>query len=108
MSDKPSTPYYAVIFSSVRTDNDEGYAETIELMLDLGLKHEGCLGIDSVNDGTNGISVTYWRDLESIKSWKEVSAHEVAQKLGREKWYESYTTRIAKVEREYSFNKSNN
>ena len=96
-------PYYAVIFTSVRTDNDQGYERMIDHMMDLGLKHPGCLGIDSVNDGDKGISVTYWRDLESIKSWKDVADHEVAQKLGREKWYKSYTTRITLVEREYSF-----
>lgn len=101
-------PYYAVIFTSERTDDDRGYDQMIEHMMDLGLKHDGCLGIDSVNNGSNGISITYWRDLESIKSWKEVADHEVAQKLGRERWYKSYTTRITKVEREYSFEKPEN
>ena len=105
MNKKPSPPYYAVIFSSVRTDNDDEYADTIELMMDLGLKHSGCLGFESVNEGDTGISVSYWKDLESIKAWKQVTEHITAQKMGREKWYKSYTTRIAKVEREYSFEK---
>ncbi len=105
MNNKPSPPYYAVIFSSVRTDDDDGYAQTIEHMMDIGLKHDGCLGLESVNDGDMGISVSYWKDLESIKSWKQVADHITAQKLGREKWYKSYTTRIAKVEREYSYEK---
>lgn len=105
MSKKPSPPYYAVIFSSVRTDNDDGYAQTVEHMMDLGLKHPGCLGFDSVNEGDNGISVSYWKDLDSIKAWKAVADHITAQELGRKKWYKSYTTRIAKVEREYSFEK---
>lgn len=103
MSDKPSPPYYAVIFSSVRTDNDDGYAQTIEHMMDLGLKHPGCLGLESVSEGDKGISVSYWKDLNSIQDWKQVADHMTAQKMGREKWYKSYTTRIAKVEREYSF-----
>ncbi|MBL4612353.1 MAG: antibiotic biosynthesis monooxygenase [Emcibacter sp.] len=108
MSDKPAPPYYAVIFSSVRTDNDDGYAQTIDHMLDLGLKHPGCLGFDNVSEGDTSISVSYWKDLESIKSWKQVADHITAQKLGREKWYKSYTTRIALVEREYSYEKSEN
>lgn len=105
MSKKPSPPYYAVIFSSIRTDNDEGYAETIDLMMELGLKHEGCLGFESLNEGDAGISISYWKDLGSIQDWKKVAEHITAQKMGREKWYESYTTRIAKVEREYSYEK---
>ncbi|MCK5425267.1 MAG: antibiotic biosynthesis monooxygenase [Emcibacter sp.] len=105
MSEKPSLPYYAVIFSSVRTDNNDGYAQTVEHMMDLGLKHPGCLGFESVNEGDNGISVSYWKDLDSIKAWKAVADHITAQELGRKKWYKSYTTRIAKVEREYSFEK---
>ena len=105
MSNKPLPPYYAVIFTSVRTDNDDGYAGMIEHMLDIGLKYPGCLGIESVNEGSTGISVSYWKNLDSIKAWKENADHDVAQRLGRERWYKSYTTRIAKVEKEYSFEK---
>ncbi len=105
MNEKPSPPYYAVIFSSVRTDDDEGYLQTVQHMMELGLKHPGCLGFESVNDGGTGISVSYWKDRDSIKSWKQVADHITAQEMGRKKWYKSYTTRIAKVEREYSYEK---
>lgn len=103
MSKKPALPYYAVIFSSIRTGNDEGYAETIDRMMALGTTHPGCLGFESVSEGDQGISVSYWKDLDSIRDWKQVTEHVAAQKAGREKWYKSYTTRIAKVERDYSF-----
>ena len=105
MTSPAFTPYYAVIFTSVRTDNNDDYEETLQHMIDMGSNHPGCLGIDSVSEGDQGISVTYWKDLESIKSWKKVTDHLVAQKMGREKWYKSYTTRITLVEREYSFEK---
>jgi hypothetical protein len=36
----PSPPYYAVIFSSVRTEGDNGYSEMSEKMLELALKSE--------------------------------------------------------------------
>ena len=103
MSEKDFVPYYAVIFTSVRTDNDEGYAQTLEHMIETGAKHPGCLGIESVSEGDQGISVTYWKDLESIKDWKKDTDHIMAQKMGRKKWYKRYTTRIALVERDYSF-----
>ena len=52
-----------------------------------------------------GITVSYWQDLDSIKKWKENAEHSIAQVQGRKKWYQSYKTRIAKVERDYGFEK---
>jgi heme-degrading monooxygenase HmoA len=98
------TPYYAVIFTSVRTDIEEGYAEMAQLMVDLASLQEGFLGVESARNEI-GITVSYWKDLESIAKWKENAEHLIAQQLGREKWYESFTTRICLVEREYSFKK---
>jgi len=98
----PEPPYYAVIFTSVRTDGDNGYAEMADKMTELAKKQPGFLGIESAREQI-GISVSYWRDLESIKQWKENLEHQVARKKGKETWYRQFTTRIAKVEREYSF-----
>ena len=97
----PKPPYYAVIFTSVSTDHTDGYAETAARMAELASQQPGYLGIESARSDI-GITVSYWRDLESIKSWKKNAEHLVAQKNGREKWYASYTTRIALVERDYS------
>jgi len=91
-----------VIFTSVTTELTTGYAEMSAKMLALAAKQPGYLGVDSARESV-GITVSYWHDLESIKAWKEKSQHLQAQKLGRDKWYSCYTTRVAKVEREYSF-----
>jgi len=98
----PKPPYYAVIFTSVSATDTEGYDETAARMAELALQQPGYLGIESARSDV-GITVSYWRDLESIKSWKKNAEHLLAQKNGREKWYSSYTTRIALVERDYSF-----
>ena len=95
-------PYYAVIFTSTRTSIDEGYAEMGTKMVELAQQQEGFLGIESARNDI-GITVSYWRDLESIKNWKNNLDHIDAQLKGRNKWYENYTVRIALVEREYSF-----
>jgi heme-degrading monooxygenase HmoA len=92
-------PYYAVIFTSTLAI-DEGYSEMAILMEKLAKQQDGFIGIDSAREEV-GITVSYWRDLDSIKIWKENVAHLQAQKLGKEKWYKSYAVRIAKVEREY-------
>lgn len=95
-------PYYAVIFTSKRTAIEEGYAEMAELMVSLARQQEGFIGVESARNEI-GITVSYWRDLESIKRWKQQTDHLLAQQKGRELWYAAYTTRICLVEREYSF-----
>lgn len=95
-------PYYAVIFTSVSTENNEGYSEMAEVMETLAQQQEGYLGIESARNEI-GITVSYWRDLESIRNWKQNMDHLEAQRKGRASWYQSYTVRIALVEREYSF-----
>lgn len=95
-------PYYAVVFTNIRTDSDdEGYGQTADAMVELAQKQPGYLGIESVRDQAGvGITVSYWRDLESIKRWKEVGDHKTAQDCGHAKWYRAYTLRICKVESE--------
>ncbi len=102
ISQTPPPPYYAVIFSSMRTAIEEGYEAMAEEMVRLAELQPGYLGHESVRDGL-GITVSYWESLEAIKSWKANTDHLVAQKFGREKWYAAYKTRIALVERDYGF-----
>ncbi len=98
----PKPPYYAVIFSSLKSADDKGYAEMANFMVDLASKQEGFLGIESARQEL-GITVSYWKDLASIRNWKANSDHLIAQKFGREQWYQAYKTRICLVERDYDF-----
>ena len=100
----PSPPYYAVIFSSTRTEGDNGYSEMSDKMIELASKQDGFLGLESAREDI-GITVSYWRDLKSIKKWKKNTEHTVARKRGRSDWYRSFKTRIARVERDYGFEK---
>ncbi len=96
----PAPPYYAVIFSSLRTEVDDGYADMAEQMVALATQQPGFLGVESAREGL-GITVSYWESLEAIRHWKAHTDHLLAQKMGREKWYAAYKTRICKVERDY-------
>src|SRR4051812_25874337 len=97
----PEPPYYAVIFTSVRTDEDHAdYQDASARMNELAAQQPGFLGVESAREGI-GITVSYWRDLESIAAWKRHADHVMAQRMGRERWYSHYRTRIARVEREY-------
>ena len=98
----PNPPYYAVIFSSIRTEMDADYAETANLMMKLASEQVGFLGVESARNDV-GITVSYWENLEAIKNWRINTAHQIAQKKGRSDWYKHYKTRIAKVERDYEF-----
>ena len=100
----PKTPYYAVIFTSINTAEGSDYSEMADLMVQLAQKQDGYLGIESARNEL-GITVSYWRDLESIKKWKENTEHSIARERGRKEWYQSFKTRIALVERDYGFEK---
>lgn len=103
----PKPPYYAVIFTSIRTDVDQGYAQTADAMVELGSKQPGFLGIESTRgDDGLGITVSYWRTLDDIRKWKQVGDHLAAQAAGRGKWYRAYVTRVAKVEYDYEFRRA--
>lgn len=95
-------PYYAVIFTSARTEGDNGYSDMSKLMEHLAKQQVGYMGMESARNDV-GITVSYWKDLEAIHQWKLQTDHLVAQQKGRSDWYTWYQIRICKVEREYGF-----
>lgn len=98
----PSPPYYAVIFTSIRTATDDGYGDMAVRMVELAQQQPGFLGVESARNEV-GITVSYWESLEAIRAWKQHAEHQLAQQTGRTHWYETYKVRICKVEREYGF-----
>ncbi|MDT3396455.1 antibiotic biosynthesis monooxygenase [Streptomyces sp. B1866] len=100
----PAPPYYVVVFTSVRTPGDDGYGKRAEEMLKLAAEQPGFLGVDSARDpGGLGITVSYWRDEESIAGWREHTEHTLTRAYGRERWYKSFTVHVARVERGYGY-----
>ena len=98
----PAPPYYAVIFSNLRTEGDHGYDAMAERMVELGATMPGFLGIESVRDGL-GITISYWESEEAISHWHEQAEHKLAQQKGYEIWYQSFKLRVCKIERDYDF-----
>lgn len=98
----PEPPYYAVIFTSLRSEGDRGYGEMAQRMAALAANRPGFLGIESVRGGDGvGITVSYWANEEAITTWKADLEHRAAQRAGQQTWYQDYVVRIAKVERAY-------
>ncbi|MDG2339827.1 MAG: antibiotic biosynthesis monooxygenase [Paracoccaceae bacterium] len=98
----PDPPYYAVIFSTKVTNNLDGYPEMAEKMEALAQGQPGYIGIESARETAGiGITVSYWQSEEAVLNWKAVAGHMLAQKVGKERWYDHYVLRVAKVERQY-------
>ncbi len=99
----PEPPYYAVIFTSQRTEGDRGYGTVADRMVELASQQPGFLGVESVR-GTDGfgITVSYWSSLEAISSWKSQMEHQAAQEAGKRLWYADYQLRITHVQRAYA------
>ena len=101
----PRPPYFAVIFTSVRTPDDaDGYGLMAERMVELASAQPGFLGVESARgaDGL-GITVSYWDSLEAVRRWGEHVEHRLVQQLGRARWYEAFRLRVCRVERDRLF-----
>src|SRR3954453_21548206 len=98
----PEPPYWAVIFTARRTDDDAGYETTAQQMFGLSAQQPGFLGVETAHEEV-GITVSYWRDEAAIAAWKRQADHEFAQYEGRSRWYDAYEIRVARVERAYGF-----
>jgi len=97
----PKPPYFAVIFTSIRTDGDNGYAAMAKQILALVSKQPGFLGAESVRQEL-GVTVSYWESSEAIRAWKENALHKEAQSKAGE-WYKCFRIRVCRVEREHGF-----
>ncbi|MGI5455743.1 antibiotic biosynthesis monooxygenase family protein [Streptomyces sp. CA-249302] len=99
-------PYYAAVFTTVRTRDQDGYRETDARLAELVRDIPGYLGMDHAQTpGGLGITVSYFRDADALTRWRSDAEHRAAQRRGRAEWYESYTLHVAKVERSHGFSR---
>lgn len=104
IEDSLKPPYYAVIFTSLLSENDDGYSEMAIKMEELARSQSGFLGVEFARSDV-GITVSYWESLDAIIDWKNNIEHIKAREKGKQQWYTKYQLRICKVEREYGFDK---
>lgn len=102
IANTPAPPYYAVVFSSLRTEGDRGYGHAARRMLELAREQPGFLGVESAREDGLGITVSYWVSEAAILAWKQQAAHQAVREQGRSTWYSAFHTRVCKVERSYS------
>jgi len=66
---------------------------------------EGFISIErfeSISNKGKFVSLSFWRDEESVKKWRNLQKHREAQKKGRGGIFKSYRLRIAQVVRDYT------
>lgn len=105
-----SENYVAVIFTSTRSVNsDRKYQEWTTRMEELVVNQPGYISHVGFRDAKTrqGVTISYFKNEESIRNWKALDVHLEAQKLGREEFYEEYSVKIAVVNREYSWSRKN-
>ncbi|MEU1513897.1 antibiotic biosynthesis monooxygenase [Streptomyces sp. NPDC005811] len=100
-------PYYAAVFTTVRTLDQSEYGETSAYLEELVKDVPGYLGMDHAQTpGGLGITVSYFRDADALTEWRTDVEHRAAQQRGRAQWYETYTLHVAKVERSRGFTRA--
>ncbi len=65
---------------------------------------EGFLSIErfeSLSEPGKLLSLSFWRDEDAVKAWRNVEAHRMAQAAGRDGIFSDYRLRIAGVIRDY-------
>lgn len=93
---KHDPPFYAVIFTTTLSDQQEGYVEMAKKMEELAQQQPGFLGMDSAR-AEIGITISYWASLDAIDLWRKNAEHGKAKALGKSKWYAAYDLKICKV-----------
>jgi heme-degrading monooxygenase HmoA len=97
---------YAVIFKAIANVQDDEYSQMVTVMRDLAFTKYNCQDFITATEGEREIAISYWLSEDDIQRWHQDSQHNIAQKLGREKWYKSYSVEIVKIERSYYFKQS--
>lgn len=92
---------FVVIFKAKVRQFDDEYSQTAQRMRELALTEFGCLEFNAVTEGDLEIALSYWPSEDHIKAWKQHTEHLAAQKLGKQRWYESYSVEVVEVKRSY-------
>jgi heme-degrading monooxygenase HmoA len=96
-----------VLFRSKLTaEAGDDYAAMAAEMVERARSMAGFVDFKSFQaDDGERLSVIHWESQESMRAWSTDLRHIVARRLGREKWYESFSVEVAEVARSYRFDR---
>jgi heme-degrading monooxygenase HmoA len=104
-SQYPQETYMIVVlFRSKLVDPPVGYDEMAAEMAALAPTMPGFVDVKSFKaDDGERLTVVWWENEETLRGWREQAQHRVAQRMGRERWYEYYKLEVAEVIRTSQF-----
>ncbi|MEG0850729.1 antibiotic biosynthesis monooxygenase family protein [Flavobacterium plurextorum] len=95
----------AVIFEVIPNEGKKEEYLDIAAKLRPELDHiEGFISIErfqSISNPEKVLSLSFWKDEESIQQWRNLEMHRHAQAKGRNEVFKDYHLRIATVVRDY-------
>jgi heme-degrading monooxygenase HmoA len=98
----------AVIFEV--TPAPEKWGEYLDIAASLKpelSKIEGFVSIERfqcISHPEKVLSLSFWKDEESIAAWRNAALHRMAQQAGRKAVFDDYRLRVATVLRDYGMN----
>ena len=98
----------AVIFEGIaQDDRKEAYLDVAARLRPLLENIDGFLSIERFQSLTTPgkvLSLSFWRDEEAVRQWRNLPPHRDAQRAGRESIFQDYRLRVAHVLRDYGMN----
>ncbi|MGH9577018.1 MAG: antibiotic biosynthesis monooxygenase family protein [Terriglobales bacterium] len=106
MSDSEHDGLVILFFSRLTDQAGEDYYQMDEELSQLVKDAPGFMGVKSFKaEGGERLTVVWWKDEETLRQWRELPRHRVAQQTGRERWYQHYRMEIARIQRRTAFNR---
>ena len=98
----------AVIFEGIaQDDRKEAYLDIAARLRPLLEDIDGFLSIERFQSLTTPgkvLSLSFWRDEEAVRRWRNLAQHREAQRAGRQSIFQDYRLRVAHVLRDYGMN----
>ena len=96
---------YAVIFEvEPKPGHEQDYLDIAAQLRPELEKIDGFISVEryrSLNNENKLLSLSYWRDAEAVKRWREQEKHRLAQVAGRNSVFADYRITVVEVERQY-------
>ena len=99
-----------IVEFALNPGREKDFQTALESMQERVKLYDGFLGekpCRSLEDDSKFVTLFYFRDSDSMAAWRSDVEHVRVQELGREKIFASYKILVAKVEREYGWQSSN-
>lgn len=98
----------AVIFElRAHPDRKQHYLDAAAALKPMLAQIDGFISIErfqSLSDPEKIVSLSFWRDEEAVRQWRQLEAHREAQAAGRGGIFTDYRLRVAEVLRDYGMN----